>query len=231
MDLGDRVHVTACRRESVGGGGFDVFEGERLVPHRFEIEAEIETGVELGVGLKACRAEDLFRTQRAAEHLVDLAHRNASVGAHWEQAAPGFLRRFGPSNAEEMPRGVLNVVRIHGAVGFKLGPAVFVAAGVIERDPALPELWRNFGGELDQVVEPGGRLDNAPTLKIRDRAVENVLRTLSMRLRCRGEGKRDAYELNYNRHARFSLSRVAAATGGTADWSLQNQSNPARSPW
>ena len=95
-----------------------------------------------------------------------------------------------------MPGGVLDVVRIYGAVGFKLGPAVLVAAGVIESDPALPEFWRNFGDELCQVVEPGRRLGDAAAPKIRDSTVEDVLRTLSGRLRDGGDSECHAHDSN-----------------------------------
>ena len=82
-----------------------------------------------------------------------------------------------------MPRRVFDIVGIHGAVGFELRTAVLVSAGVIERDSALPELWRNCGNLLRQFVEPGYRLVNPSAQKIRARAIEHFSRTLPKLLR------------------------------------------------
>ena len=120
VDSGDGVHEASCGRESIVRGGRDVLEGGTLVSKGFEVEAEIEMSVELGIELNTRGPENLFRIQFTAEHLVDLEHRYAGVGADREQGTPGLLGRFGAGNAEKMPGGVLDVVRIHRAVGFEL---------------------------------------------------------------------------------------------------------------
>ena len=82
MDPGDGVHVAACRRESVLGGRPDVFESKRLVSESVEVEAEIEMCIELAIQLSTCGSEDFLRAQLAAEHFVDLTHRDARVGTN-----------------------------------------------------------------------------------------------------------------------------------------------------
>jgi hypothetical protein len=155
-----------------------VFEGETLASKGLEVEAEIEMSVETGIELSACCLENVLRTQLAAEHLVDLRHRYARVAADRKQGAPGLFGGFRAGSAKEVPGGVLDVVRIHGAVRFELGAAVLVAAGVVERDPALPELGLNVRGELHQVIEASRRLGNSAVLKIRERAIEDPLGTI-----------------------------------------------------
>src|SRR5881397_855681 len=91
MDLGHSMHVAACACESIGSGGGDVLAGKTLVSKRFEVEAEIKPGVELGLGLSTRGRENVLRPARAAEHLVNLEHGYARVRANGEQCAPGFL--------------------------------------------------------------------------------------------------------------------------------------------
>jgi hypothetical protein len=68
-----------------------------------------------------------------------------------------------------------------------LSSTVGVASGVVERDPSLPELWRLVGDELCHGVEASGRLGDSTVPKIRDRAIEDNLRTIR---RCLSTGRK-----------------------------------------
>src|SRR5712691_5479639 len=89
-----------------------------------------------------------------------------------------------------MPRGVFHVVGVDGAVRFELRAAVLIAAGVIERDAALPELGSLVGDELGQSVESNDRFGDVAASEIGHGAVENRLRTFWRRLRIAGAGDR-----------------------------------------
>ena len=47
MNLRHGVHISTRRRKAIRGGSGDVFAGASLVSSCFEIQAEIEMGVEL----------------------------------------------------------------------------------------------------------------------------------------------------------------------------------------
>ena len=84
VDFGDSVHITADRRESIGGSSFYMFKRKGLVSHRFEIETEIEAGIELALEFISCGRQDVLRAERTAEHFVDLAHGDTRIGAYWK---------------------------------------------------------------------------------------------------------------------------------------------------
>src|SRR5688572_15278428 len=72
-----------------------------------------------------------------------------------------------------MPRGILDVVRVDRAMGFELPPAVLVLAGVVQRDPSLPQLRRRRRHELHERVKARGRFGDAASLEVSDRFLEN----------------------------------------------------------
>jgi hypothetical protein len=74
-----------------------------------------------------------------------------------------------------MPGCVFHIVRVHRSVQLELRTAVFVAAGVVQRDSPLPELRRRVRGQLDQRVESSNRLGHAAVPEIGHSAVEGGL--------------------------------------------------------
>ena len=189
MNPGDYMHVAAHHGIAIGGCGADVFKSTAAASERFEIETEIEVGIKLGLGPSACSCQHFLGGESAAEHLVDLAHWNSRIGANGQQGRLGFLGRFGSGDAEKMPGGVFNVVRIYGTVGFELGATVLVAADIVERDAALPELRDVAGDEPGEVIKPGGRLRKVAILEIGDGTIEDCLRRRIRRLRIGGDGE------------------------------------------
>ena len=57
------------------------------------------------------------------------------------------------ADAKKVPNAVLDVTRIELLMGFKLFPAVFIAARVVLRDSALPVLRQNRRLHLNHFVE------------------------------------------------------------------------------
>ena len=74
MDLGYAVHVATCARKSIRSGGGDILAGKTLVSKRFEVEAEIKAGVELGLGLSTRSRENFLGPAYTAKHVVNLVH-------------------------------------------------------------------------------------------------------------------------------------------------------------
>ena len=89
--------------------------------------------------------------ERSAEHLIDLAHRRRGSGRR--AAARARLLRVCSARRTEMPRGVLYIVRIYSPVRFELPAAIAVAACIVERDAALPQLRRLVRNQLGGLVE------------------------------------------------------------------------------
>ena len=114
--------------------------------------------------------------ERPREHLIDLAHRHARIGTHRQQRGARLRRRFGPRDAEEMPRRVLHIVGIHRAVRLELAAAVVVAAGVVERDATLPELRRGLTARRTTAIEPATESSMRPAMKSATAAVEERAR-------------------------------------------------------
>src|SRR5258707_482014 len=73
--------------------------------------------------------------------------------------------RFRLRYAQEMPRGVCQIVRVHDAMRLELCAAVSVSASVVESDTSLPELRRFAGSRLRQRVESGDRIVDAAILE------------------------------------------------------------------
>lgn len=185
MDTGDVAHVVLGFE--VGGGFEDVFAGELRIADGLEVETEIKVGVEelivlLGGVASFRRSDHVFWFRLAAEEREDLHHRNAGVAFDRDESSFGFLGTGGARDAEEMPDGVLDVVRIHGLVRLELLATIFKATGVVERDAALPVMRRLLRNRLDELVKVGDGFRKVAELEVEFAALLEDDRGLGIRL-------------------------------------------------
>ena len=84
---------------------------------------------------------------------MHLLHRHARVALDRDERLARRLDAVGLRHADEMPRGVLHVVRIHGLMHLELLPALLEFVRVVEREPALPEAGLGIGLEFDDPLK------------------------------------------------------------------------------
>ena len=80
----------------------------------------------------------------------------------------------------------------------ELFPAVVVSTGVVQGDSSLPQLRREGGSQLHDLVESRGRFGDAACYEIGNSAIENVPRLLRREHECGGYG----YDNGREREAR-----------------------------
>ena len=216
--------MCARRRVSFCGRGFDVGERVGFPSDRLVVQTDIQIGVKLRRRARTGRRQHLLRSDGAAEHLVDLAHRNAGVRSNRQQGRSGLLHRFRARHAEKMPGCVFHVVRVHGAVPFELRATVAVAARVIQRDARCQSWGASHRRQFRDVVELA--TDSA----IRPPGVRNGAsrahgrRRLCVSRSCDSEHCPEGENVAHHRrirdiraYCRFGRRRIHRRSPGTAD--------------
>ena len=151
----------------VGGGFQDVLAGLIGLSQRFEVEAEVKVGVaEVIAAARAVvaftgGAEHGFDAALACKEVVHLAHRHAGIASDGDQGLARGFHALETSDAEEVPRGVFDVGRVHGLVDLELLAPVLETLGVVKRQPTLPELRFGLGDKFDDLIEGGHGVGDA----------------------------------------------------------------------
>jgi len=184
VDAGHHVHVAACFGELGMGGKADFLEGTPGVAGGFGEESDVEMCVEDGVRRRTGGAHHIGGREFAGEEREHFVHRAAAIGSNRQQRGAGAGGRFGAGDAEVVPGGVFDIVRVDGAVGLELLTAIRVASGVVERNAALPEMRGGLRGHQGEAVESAHGIGDADLGEIGDGAVHDVASGV---LRHRGE--------------------------------------------
>ncbi len=160
MDSGNISHGRVGRK--LGHRLLNMLAAFQVVTCRFVVQPEIEMGVEKlaiaigGLGVAAFRGlEDILRRGFAGEERLHLGHRHAGVAGDGDERSAGGVQAGEARRAEEMPDGVLDVVRVDGLVKLELLFAVREPFGVIVDDAALPVFGLHRRNQLDGFVEIG----------------------------------------------------------------------------
>src|SRR5215813_12735417 len=111
---------------------------------------------------------------------------------------------------------IFDVVRIYCAVRFELGPAVFVAPGVIERNAALPKLGSVARRKDGDPIEACHGLRDAAVLEIGDRALEDFARAISWSLAPDNSRYQTELEKQVRSRHRITTHYICASTRRTA---------------
>jgi hypothetical protein len=90
-------------------------------------------------------------------------------------------------------------------VQLKLRATVFVAAGVVESNAALPELGSAVGHKLDEIIKTCGGFHNAAALEIGDSAVEDLARILTTGLSTRARNGEEDSDNSRRKSHRFTF--------------------------
>src|SRR5262245_47713789 len=116
MDAGYDVHVTASVRVPGVRCGADVSSSFCASSERLLVEAHIEMRIKIRLGVACTYGKDSFRTEGALKHLINLPHGRSGITPYRQEGRLGTLWRLRSSYAEEVPSGVFDVVRVHGAM-------------------------------------------------------------------------------------------------------------------
>lgn len=99
--------------------------------------------------------EDFLRRAISREEGVNLFHGDAGVLSDGNEMFAGvFDAEFGSlCGTDKMPDGVFYILGIYGLVEFELFFAFGEAAGVVERDTALPVMWFSLGKNGEEGIK------------------------------------------------------------------------------